>query len=209
MGKKKKNDSYYFDSFLAAADYARKAAHLLDEVMHEFDPEALDARVDEMHEIEIAADHVDHEVTESLLTAFITPIEREDIDELSDAIDGLVDHIEGVMHRLYFNNIQEMRPDACELSGLLVRACDQLYELIKEFPQFKHPKRLREMIRSVNDIESEADRAYIKAMRTLHTTETDPMLVMAWRDVYSFLEYSADSAEDVANVVDAIVIKNS
>lgn len=209
MGKKKKGDSFYYDNLAAIAECARKAAHLLDDTMNAFDPDALEEPVGRMHEIETTADERNHEISDALMSAFITPIEREDIDLLSHALDEVVDHVEGVLHRIYFCNVREMRSDALELSALVVRACESLYDLMLEFPQFKKPKHLHELIVEINTIEEEADRAYIGAMRLLHTTEADPMQVIAWRDVYEFLEFCVDSCEAVARAVDDVVMKNN
>ena len=209
MGKKKKGDSFYYDDLASIAECACEAAHLLDGTMNAFDPDALEEPVERMHGIETTADERNHEISDALMQAFITPIEREDIDLLSHALDEVVDHVEGVLHRIYFCNIREMRPDALELSALVVRSCEAVHDLMVELPQFKKPKRLHELIVEVNSIEEEADRAYIRAMRLLHTTETDPMTVIAWRDVYDFLEFCVDSCEAVARAVDDVVMKNN
>ena len=208
MGKKK-NDSFYFDSLTACAECGCKAAHLLDDIVNDFDPDALEGELEEMHGIEEAADERNHEISDALMTAFITPIEREDIDLLSHSLDEIVDHVEGVLHRIYFGNIREMRPEARELSALVVRACEAVRDLMAKFPDFKKHKRLHELIIQINAIEEETDNAYMEAMRELHTTETDPMQVIAWRDVYEFFELCADSCEAVARVVDDVVMKNS
>lgn len=205
----KKNDAFYYDSFAAAAELACKAAIKLDDIMRNFDPSKIEEAVEEMHAIEQAADEKAHEVNDALITAFITPIEREDIATLAGAIDVVVDRIEGVLHRIYFTNIQEMRPDALEMSAKVVRATEQMHDLVLELPQFKRSKSLREHVITVNTIESECDDIYIAAMRRLHTTDRDALSIISWRDVYTFLEYCADSCEFVADTVESIVMKNS
>ena len=205
----KKNDAFYYDSFAAAAELACKAAIKLDDIMRNFDPSKIEEAVEEMHAIEQAADEKVHEVNDALITAFITPIEREDIATLAGAIDVVVDRIEGVLHRIYFTNIQEMRPDALEMSAKVVRATEQMHDLVLELPQFKRSKSLREHVITVNTIESECDDIYIAAMRRLHTTDRDALSIISWRDVYTFLEYCADSCEFVADTVESIVMKNS
>ena len=205
----KKNDAFYYDSFAAAAELACKAAIKLDDIMRNFDPSKIEEAVEEMHAIEQAADEKVHEVNDALITAFITPIEREDIATLAGAIDVVVDRIEGVLHRIYFTNIQEMRPDAPEMSAKVVRATEQMNDLVLELPQFKRSKSLREHVITVNTIESECDDIYIAAMRRLHTTDRDALSIISWRDVYTFLEYCADSCEFVADTVESIVMKNS
>lgn len=205
----KKNDAFYFDNFQASAEIAVKAAKLLDDVIRNFDPANIEGPVKEMSQLEEAADDVVHQINDALITAFITPIEREDIATLTHALDTVIDRIEGVLHRIYFTNVQEIRPDALELSAKVVEAAEQMSELVRELPQFKRSKSLREHVIAVNTLEADCDTLYINAMRTLHTTESDPLTVISWRDVYAFLEYCADSCEYVADTVESIVMKNS
>ena len=163
----KKPDSFYFDNYVACADLAVQAAELLTKIFENFDPAKIHDMLNKMHAIEHAADKKHHELEDALLTAFITPLEREDLDLMSCSLDTVLDRIEGVVQRVYFTNIQ------------------------------------------INTIESEADELYINAMRNLHVNGKDPLEVIAWRDVYAFLEYCADCCENVADVVDSIVMKNS
>ncbi|KFI97343.1 DUF47 domain-containing protein [Bifidobacterium stellenboschense] len=205
----RKNDAFYFDGFRRSAAYACEAAHLLSDVMHGFDPSTLEARTDEMHRIEQAADKVRHGIMDELVTAFITPFEREDIAELSHALDDVTDSIEGVLDRLYYDNVTDMRDDAVEMTDMIVRACEQLEKLVDELPRFKRSKALRELVFAINTIETDADHLFVKSMRTLHTTGGDPLQVFAWHDVYRHLEQCADDCENAANAIDNIVMKNS
>ncbi|MCF2621030.1 DUF47 domain-containing protein [Collinsella tanakaei] len=205
----RKKDSFYFDSFVACAKLSSQAARLLAEVMRSYDPDTIGQRIDEMHAIEQAADEHKHEVLDALVTAFVTPIEREDIAALSDYLDTVVDRIEGVLLRLYFDNIRTIRPDALPLVEKIERSCDEMGTLLAELAQFKRSKTLREHVIAINSIEEEADSLYIEAMRTLHTSCDDPMEVFTWHEVYTFLEYCVDSVEHVADTVSSIVMKNS
>ena len=182
---------------------------MLEENLANFDVKQLSDNLSKLHQIEHDADKKKHEMMAVLVKAFITPIEREDIATLAGAIDVVVDRIEGVLHRIYFTNIQEMRPDAPEMSAKVMRATEQMHDLVLELPQFKRSKSLREHVITVNTIESECDDIYIAAMRELHTGDFDPLTVISWRDVYTFLEYCADSCEFVADTVESIVMKNS
>lgn len=109
----RQKDAFYFDGFRRSADYACQAAKLLSEVMHDFNPEQLRERMDSMHAIEKAADGVRHDMMDELVTAFITPFDREDIDELGLVLDDVTDSIEGVLNRMYYDNVTDMRDDAC------------------------------------------------------------------------------------------------
>ena len=168
----KKPDSFYFDNYVACADLAVQAAELLTKIFENFDPAKIHDMLDKMHAIEHAADKKHHELEDALLTAFITPLEREDLDLMSCSLDTVLD-------------------------------------LMVELPNYRKSKTLRELVIQINTIESEADELYINAMRNLHVNGKDPLEVIAWRDVYAFLEYCADCCENVADVVDSIVMKNS
>lgn len=205
----RKSDSFYFDSFCACAELSCKAARLLADAMRNFDPERIDDQLTKMHEIEQEADERKHAVQDALVTAFVTPVEREDIVLLCDYLDTVVDRIEGVLHRLYFDNVRTIRADALKLVEMIERSTREMVELMKEFPQFKHSKSLRDHVISINSIEEEADNLYISSMRELHTTCTDPIEVFVWHEIYTYLEYSVDTCEHVADTVASIVMKNS
>lgn len=87
----RKSDQYYFDTFLKCANFAYEASQLLNEVVNDYTPDRVSNLTDKMHEIEHNADHEKHEMTEVLIKAFVTPIEREDIMELAHNIDNMVD----------------------------------------------------------------------------------------------------------------------
>ena len=205
----RQKDTFYFDGFRRSADYACQAAKLLSEVMHDFNPGQLRERMDSMHAIEKSADEVRHDMMDELVTAFITPFDREDIDELGHVLDDVTDSIEGVLNRMYYDNVTDMRDDAVQMSDMVVRATESICELVNELPRFRHSKTLRELVFAINTIETDADHLFIESMRTLHTTCTDPLQVFAWHDVYRHLEQCSDDCERVANTIDSIVMKNS
>ena len=202
----RQKDVFYFDGFRRSADYACQAAKLLSEVMHDFNPDQLRERMDSMHAIEKSADEVRHDMMDELVTAFITPFDREDIDGLGHVLDDVTDSIEGVLNRMYYDNVTDMRDDAVQMSDMVVRATESICELVNELPRFRHSKTLRELVFA---IETDADHLFIESMRTLHTTCTDPLQVFAWHDVYRHLEQCSDDCERVANTIDSIVMKNS
>lgn len=207
MGHKK--DAFYYNSLQSAASYGVEAAQLLSEVMTSYDPEQLLDQIERMHTIEQSADEVRHKVVDELINAFITPIDREDIASLSSSLDDLVDRLEDVLLRLYCDNIQTMRQDALEIMQVVLKAAERVSELVGELPHFKHSKKLRKQVFKINAIEEKADHMYVAAMRNLHTTVSDPLVVFGWHEIYNQLEKCADSCEVIANVVDSIVLKNS
>ena len=205
----KKQDSYYFQNFIACAECSCQAAQLLKKAMANFDQDALLSQMDEIHKVEHAADLKKHELLNTLVKAFITPIEREDIILLSQNIDEVTDKIEDVMLRLYYNNIQSIRPDSLELVSIVVKSCDMVKLMLKEFASFRHSKSLRDHIIAINTLEEQADQVFVTSMRELHTTCTDLVEIICWREVYFYLEKCTDACEHVADVVEQIVMKNS
>ena len=204
-----KQNSFYFDNFIACADYSRKAAQLLDKGMRQFDPAQIGDMIEEMHEVEHAGDEKKHELLNELAKAFNTPIEREDIILLSQNIDEVTDKIEDVLLRMYCNNIKSVRPDALELVAVVIECCNELKEMLEEFPRFKNSKKLHEKIVNINTLEEKADQLFISSMRNLHTTCDDPVMIIVWREIYIYLEKCVDACEHVADTVESVIMKNS
>ena len=172
----KKQDSFYYENFSECAACACQAAHYLEDALKNFKPEGLSSMLDELHQVEHAADEKKHELSNVLARAFITPIEREDIILLSQSIDEITDKIEDVMLRLYCNNVQTIRPDAIEMGAVLIHCCEEVRKLIDEFADFRRSKKLREYIIHINTMEEQADKLFIDSMRRLHTSTSDPFL---------------------------------
>lgn len=205
----KKQDAYYFNNFIKCSEYSCQAAELLKSIASDFNPENVEKYISEMHVIEHAADIKKHELTGMLVKSFITPIDREDIVHVSQNIDEMTDKIEDVLIRIYCNHIVKIRPDALELIEVVGKCCDEVLKMMKEFADFKHSKKLKEHIININSLEEEADKLYISCMRNLHGSKNDLMEVIAWRDVYTFLEKCSDTAEHIADIVESVAMKNS
>lgn len=138
----KKPDSFYFDNYVACADLAVQAAELLTKIFENFDPAKIHDMLDKMHSIEHAADKKHHELEDALLTAFITPLEREDLDLMSCSLDTVLDRIEGVVQRVYFTNIQSIHPDAIVIAHKVTDACRAMKDLMVELPNYRKSKTL-------------------------------------------------------------------
>ena len=95
------------------------------------------------------------------------------------------------------------------LFSIVVKSCDMVKLMLKEFASFRHSKSLRDHIIAINTLEEQADQVFVTSMRELHTTCTDPVEIICWREVYFYLEKCTDACEHVADVVEQIVMKNS
>ena len=205
----RKQDAYYFDNFIACAEESCQAASLLRKVLGDFKPQELEKYLEEIHEIEHRADGKKHEMLDRLAKEFIPPIEREDIVELSQNIDTMTDQVEDVLMRIYMGNVQEIEPDALEMTDVVIQCCEKVRELLTDFADFRRSKNLKELIIQINALEETSDRLFMRSMRKLHTECSDPLHIIVWREIYSYLERCADACEHVADTVESVVMKNS
>ncbi|NLT47825.1 MAG: DUF47 family protein [Clostridiales bacterium] len=203
----RKND--YFDTFVKLVEYSCKAARLLIEVMTDYHPEKLEERMHEMHEIEHSADLEKHLMMERLAREFITPIEREDIMEMAHQIDNVTDSIEDVLMRLYMFNITVIRKDALDVAIIIEQCCEELKKALEEFSNFRKSKTLHKHIVEVNRLEEVGDKMYTEATRRLYVSEMNPVAVSAWTHVFHILEKACDACEDVSDVIESVMMKNS
>ncbi len=205
----KKQDAFYFDNFTACARLSLDAARQLKKTLENFKSEDISQRQDELHEIERAGDEHKHRLTDQLAKAFITPIEREDIVSLSHHIDEVTDKIEEVLLRIYINDVHVIREDALAMLDIVIECCEEMCSLLEEFKNFRHSNKLMTHVIHINSLEEKADHLYIDSMRRLHTQEKDVLAIIAWREIYDYLEKCADACEHVADVVESVVMKNS
>ena len=205
----KKSDNYYFENFIQCVECGCQAAMMLEENLANFDVNRLSENLDELHKIEHDADKKKHEMMGVLVKAFITPIEREDIILLSQYIDEVTDQIEDVLIRIYINNVHTIRPEALQFTKVIIRCCKVLKEIMEEFANFKKSKTLHGLIIEINALEEEGDRLFIDSMRRLHTEVADPLEIIAWREIYNFLEKCCDACEHVADAVESVIMKNT
>lgn len=203
-----KNSFNYFDAFKEMVEGSMAAASLLDEILNNYDPQDLLARMSSMHEIEHSNDELIHITQNNLIKEFIPPIEREDISLLVEILDEPTDSIEEVLFALYMFNICSIRPVALSMSSLIVRAVDTLYEAILEFNQYGKNSSLKEKVIEVNRIEEEGDKMHLNAMRELYVNEDDAVTLIIWTRVLDKLESCLDDIERSANLLESIALKN-
>ena len=205
----KKQDNFYFETFIKCAEHAVEASRILRRSIESYNPDGLDSILEEIHNTEHAADMKKHEMMNVLAKAFITPIERDDIILLSQCLDEVVDKIEDVVLRLYCDNIRTIRPEMIQAVDIVEKFFSEMKLMMEDFSDFKHSKTLHERIVRINTLEEEADRIFISSMRAIHTTEKDPVEIIIWRDVFRYLEQCADACEHVAEACEKAYMNNT
>lgn len=205
----RKNEYNYFDAFADLSKYSYKLAVTLHEILTNFDQKKITETVKAAHEIEHNADIAKHEIMNRLVKEFLPPIEREDITSLTQEIDDVTDSVEDVLIYVDMFNIQVIRPEILKFTQLIASCCKAMDVAMEEFKNFKSSKKLRDKIIEINRLEEEGDALYVDSMRNLYHTSTDPIELMCWTEVLHRLEKCCDSCEDVANIIESIVMKNS
>lgn len=204
-----KGDKFYFDNFSECASLAKKAATYLVSCLENYDAENMGKMLEEMHVFEHSADIKKHEMNETLARAFVTPVDREDLDLMSQQLDNVLDLLEEVLQKLYIYNVKEIEPAAIEYAKHLVRACDILCLIMAEFENFKKSKKIHALVVECNDVEEDCDKLYLSTMHELTKKSTDVLKTISWYKIYDCFEACADACEHVGECVGSIIMKNT
>lgn len=205
----KKNDYNYFEAFANLSKFSLKSAEILHKTLGNFNPAEMPAKVKEMHTIEHSADLAKHEIMDHLVKEFLPPIEREDISSLSQEIDDVTDSVEDVLLFISMFDIQKIRPEILKFTELIERCCKSMDEALVEFKNFRNSKKLKDKLIEINRLEEDGDELYVQMVHNLYHTSKDPIELMTWTEIMHRLELCCDNCEDVADIIEGIVMKNS
>lgn len=193
--------------FVLFNDLAKKlisAASLLRDLFSQ--PERLDELAAAIKDVEHEADFITHEVSRRLDKSFITPLDREDIHNLSQELDNVVDLIDGTARRATMFRLTESRAPARDLCEILMKS---VLHLEKAVTEIKNPRLVAVETREVKRLEAEGDTIYHEAMGVLFSGRPDPLDVMKWKEIYDTIEETLDRCQTVAIVLESISLKNS
>ncbi len=157
-------------------------------------------------EIEHRGDEMTHAVLKKLNQTFITPFDREDIHHLASSIDDVLDFLNAAAERMMLYKILNPPPATVELGRIVVLQCEELCKAIKELEKNQH---VLDYCVEVNRLENKADRVCRAAIAELFEHEKDPITLIKFKELYEVLEMATDKAEDVANVLEAVVLKSA
>jgi len=197
----------FFELFERAAENANLAAGELLELLEKFDD--VRARSKRIKDIEHAGDKITHDTIERLNRTFITPMDREDIHELICRLDDIADSVDTTAHRMVLYRIEKPTEDCKKLAACLHHATGVLVEAMPLLRDMKNTAKLRERVIAVHEQENQADQVLSHAIAGLFQNEPDAREIIKWKDVYQEIETATDRCEDVANILDAIMMKNA
>jgi predicted phosphate transport protein (TIGR00153 family) len=197
-------EARFFDDFVAMAEQIRLGATMLEDMLAPDRP--IWDKADQIKEVEHKCDFITHEIIQRLHRTFVTPLDREDIHNLARSLDDVMDAIDASASVVRLYSIEHVRPDARELARIIKASAD---EMVKALKALERRNGVEETAVEINRLENEADRIHQTAVRRLFQEERDPIEIMKWKEILDFLEESTDRCEDVANVVEGIVVKHA
>jgi len=193
----------FYDDFKLMADQLRAGARLLEQMLA-VDPPIAD-KAHEIKEVEHQCDFLTHEIIQRLNKTFVTPIDREDIHELARTLDDVMDAIDSAAALIPLYRIDKVRPGARELTTVIIKQTDELRTAVEAL---ENRKGVLERAVEINRLENEADRIHKHAIGLLFDEERDPIMVVKWKEILDVLEEATDACEDVANLLENVVVKH-
>jgi uncharacterized protein len=193
----------FYSDFIAMADELNNGAMLLEQMLAAERP--IWDKADEIKEVEHKCDFLTHEIIQRLNRTFVTPIDREDIHALARSLDDVMDAIDASAALIRLYRLETVRFGANELART-ISACTKEVRLALQALEEK--KGVARHAVEINRLENEADRTHQQAVSRLFEEERDPLMVIKWKETLDFLEDATDRCEDVANVLEGVMVKN-
>jgi uncharacterized protein len=193
----------FFRLFSRASENAVEISQLLLRLLDDVPP-SVDMLLG-IKEFEHEGDRVTRALVDLLNRTFVTPFDREDIYNLATAIDDVCDHVDEAAGMIGYYGISEIRPQARDQAQVILRSAEKLDDAVNRLEGFKDANR---QLHELRDLEDEGDVLKRDAIAQLFASETDPLLVIRWKDIHEQLEEAVDAAENAADVLEAILVKN-
>ena len=194
---------HFFEDFVKLGGELRKGAHALKQMLAGSQPDM--QKADVIKDIEHVCDRFTHDIVVQLNRTFITPIDREDIHALASSLDDVMDSIDAAAAVIRLYKIQQVRNGARRLADIVCDAVDLIAEALAAL---ERREGVMELAARISQLEHEADRVHQDAIVGLFDQERDPIAVIKWKEIYDFLEAATDRCEDVANLLEGVMVKN-
>jgi uncharacterized protein len=164
--------------------------------------------IQKIEDIEHEADEMTHQLANKIDATFVTPLDKEDLRALSSGLDDITDFIESGTSRLGLYQLSEARPDLPPLVDLLVEITHCTHELVSTLRVMRGREAIQPLLIRIHDLENRSDQGFRQALATLfNSPNPDILMVIKWKEIYDRVETAVDSCEDVATVVESVVVK--
>jgi len=198
-------EEQYFDLFVQMTLYIGDAARELRQMLAD-ERQNYSEYSQRIKRLEHACDELTHTISTKLNKSFITPFDREDIYLMSTALDDIVDLIDDAARAIIIFDIGEIRDYANDFAGVIERMADQLREIVATLQK---PKNITQRLVEIHRLENDGDDIYHAAIAELFHEERDPLTVIKWKEIYEKLEAAVDRCENVANIIESVIIKHT
>lgn len=199
-------DPVFYDLLEAQAETAHKAAQTFEALAQ--DMSQVGRYAEAAKKIEAEADNLTHDLVSKADAKFITPLDKGDLHGLSQALDNITDTLEAAVARVSLYQLTQMRPDLAPMTARLTQITQATREGVGYLRHMKDHKGLSPILVRIHDLENQSDQAYRKALGDLlNQPGADPILVIKWKEVYDRIEIVADECENVADVLESLVVK--
>ncbi len=197
----------FFDDFDQQAATTVEGARLFKALLDDFTDVA--RKVQAIKDVEEKADAITHQAFERLHKQFITPFDRGQMRRLLSRIDDVLDLADAASERLLMYEITDSTPDSRALADVLVRSCETMQEAVRGLRLIKKPEVILAACREINALEHQADTLLRATLAKLFKSGGDPLTIMKWKEIYDLIETATDRCEDVADVIEGVVLEHS
>ena len=194
----------FFVEFVGLSEQIRSGARLLKQMLAGAAPDM--DKVEGIRELEHACDRSTRAIIDRLNRTFVTPLDREDIHSLASRLDDVMDAIDGAAAVVRLYKIADVRPGARRLAEIISDSVDRITEALE---LLEKRDGVIELAARVSQLENEADRVHQDAIVDLFDHERDPITVIKWKEIFDFLEAATDRCEDVANLLEGVIVKHA
>ena len=197
----------FFDYFDRDTEVLVRAAECFREFLESHgDPKEYSAR---LKELEHEADRVTHEAMELLHRSFITPLERGDLRRLILALDNIVDYLDDATRRIALYDVGDILPEVCAMGKVVVDLAKAVAAAVHDLRNLRKKNRVLEHCIEIQRLENLGDHLHHIALASIFKNGIDPLTVMKWKEIVDLIELSMDAAEEVAHVIEGIVLENA
>jgi hypothetical protein len=198
---------HFYDLLHASAKNLVEAGGVLLDLMEHY--QNAEMKIARIRELEHQGDGITHEIMARLHKTFVTPIEREDIARLADRMDDVMDHVEEATAAMKIYEVSGPTTHSVEMADIVRLMTLKVEEAISRLPDRRHLRDILPCCVELNRLENAADDLFRRAMAELFQSETAAAEIIKWRDIYRQLEAATDRCEDVANLLEGIVLRHA
>lgn len=202
-------DKKFFPLFEQAGANLIEMAKLLNTSVNSTNLEERKELSKKLEDLEHVGDNITHQIHLELGRNFITPFDREDIHALASSLDDVADFIHGASNRMQLYNVEQPTQPMIEITALILEATEHVAKALFELKDLKNIRNITDSCVRINSVENKADYIFDKAVADLFEYEKDAISLIKQKEVLSAMEDATDKCEDVANVLESILVKNA